>query len=191
MRRWLMVLGIVLILVGIVLSYVPIVPEGSHTATVALHSFASEWSGWYQFSENVSGYSLTGVIPVTISWTASAGTDADAAACFGYCHNITQVEDFMKTEGEGTSGSFSLLQPNGGSIILALIQQSTPPASDNFSFSITAVLTVAGPVLLTLGTIAIILAGILRPKGEARRPEVPSSERPPPLDRPDPSYRCD
>lgn len=178
-----MILGIVLILIGIVLSYVPVVPEGTHTATVTGSSSAGLGSFWYQFSENVSGYSVTGVIPVTISWTASAATDADAAACFGYCHDVTQVESFMKTEGEGTGGSFSLLQPNGGSIFLALIQQTTPPASDNVSFSITAVLTVAGPLFLTSGTIAIILGGVLQRKGDERRPWVPRIERNSPPDR--------
>jgi len=191
MRRWVMILGIVLILIGIVLSYVPIVPEGNHTATVTFRSSIGIWTAWYQFSENVSGYSVTGVIPVTISWSASAGTAADAAACFGYCTNVTEVESFMKTEGEGTSGSFSLLQPNGGSIFLALIQQTTPPASDNLTFSITAVLTVAGPLLLTFGTITIIFAGILRPKGDARQPKVPPPERNPPADQPDSFYRGD
>jgi hypothetical protein len=186
-----MILGIVLILIGIVLSYVPVVPEGTHTATVTGRSSPGIWGFWYQFSENVSGYSVTGVIPVTISWTASAATDADAAACFGYCHNVTQVSSFMQTEGEGTGGSFSLLQPNGGSIFLALIQQTSPPASDNFSFSITAVLTVAGPLLLTSGTIAIILGGVLQPKGDERQPKVPPPERNPPPGRLDPSYRGD
>jgi hypothetical protein len=186
-----MILGIVLIVIGIALSYVPIVPEGSHSATTTFSSSAGVWSEWYQFSENVSGYSVTGVIPVTISWSASAGTDADAAACFGHCTNVTQVESFMKTEGEGTSGSFSLLQPNGGSIFLALIQQTHPPASDNFTFSITAVLTVAGPLLLTFGTITIILAGILRPRGEVHPSTKYLPEVNPPLDEPDPLYRGD
>lgn len=189
MRRRVLLLGIVLVLIGIVLSYVPTVPEGSHTATVTADSVAGPW---YQFSEKVPGSSVTGVIPITISWTASSrATDADAAACFGDCTNVTQVDSFMQTEGEGTSGSFSLLQPNGGSIFLALIQQTTPPASDNFSFSITAVLTVAGPLLLTSGTIVIILAGILEPKGGARPPKTTRPERDPMLDPPDPLYRGD
>jgi hypothetical protein len=153
--RW-VVLGIALLVVGAVLLFVPIVPQASHSVKVAADP------GWYQFLENVSGFSITGAVAVTVSWTSSAVVDADAAACSGYCDNVGQVASIMQTQTNVTSGSFYLGQPNGGSIFLAWEKQWSPSALVNISFSIWTDLTVIGPILLTPGAIVLIVGVILR-----------------------------
>ena len=153
-------LGIVLLVVGAGLLFVPIVPQGSHTETVVL---LSADNGWYQLSENVSGFSVTGVGPVSVSWTSSALVDVDAATCSGYCGNVDQVASVMQVE-IGTQGSFYLNQPNGGSIFVAWAQQTFAPASVNITFSIWTDLTIAGPIVLTSGSILLILGIVPGPK---------------------------
>ncbi len=177
-------LGIVLLVVGAGLLFIPIVPQGGHTETVA---FLSADRGWYQLSENVSGFSITGVVPVSVSWTSSALVDVDAATCSGYCDNVDQVASVMQVE-VGTQGSLYLNQPNGGSIFLAWAQQTFAPASVNITFSIWTDLTIAGPLVLISGSIFLIL-GVVR--GSKDRLEVarsasssPAEEIPGPPPRP-------
>jgi hypothetical protein len=160
MRRAWVVLGIALLVLGAALLVVPIVPQASHKVKVAADP------GWYQFLENVSGFSITGAIAVSVSWTSSAVVDVDAAACSGYCDNVSQVAGFMQTQTTVTSGSFYLGQPNGGSIFLAWEKQWSPSASVNITFSIWTDLTIVGPILLTPGAIVLILGVVLRSKDD-------------------------
>jgi len=162
------VLGVVLLVAGAVLLFVPVVPQGSHTETIAIDSANR---GWYQLTENISGVSVTGGIPVSVSWTSSGEVYVDAAGCSHYCDNVSQVANYMQVEA-GLSGSISLTQPNGGSIFLAWAQQSEPPTSINFTYSITTGLTVVGPVLLIAGSISLILGIAMRSKDEILRPEA-------------------
>ena len=168
MRAVSVVLGIVLLMAGAVLLFVPVVPQGSHNETIALDSANG---GWYQLTENISGFSITGGIPVSVSWTSSGEVYLDAAGCSHYCDNVSQVANYMQVEG-GLSGSISLTQPNGGSIFLAWAQQTDPPTSVNFTYSITTGLTVVGPALLIAGSISLILGVAMRSQDEILRPEA-------------------
>jgi len=167
-RSWSIVwaaLGVVILLVGVALLYVPVVPQFTSTQTVSLQS---QNRGWYFLLENVSGYSITGVVPVLVSFTSSALVDVEFATCTDVCHNFTQLQQGQRVAGTNqigilvgvTGGSISLNQPNGGSIWVAWGQQTTTPTSVNITYSVTTGLTVAGPLLLTAGS-AVLVSGIL------------------------------
>ena len=162
-------LGFALILLSLALLFVPVVPQSSQHVVISIDS---PDGGWYQLTENVSGYSITGVVPVVVTWTSSAAIDVDAATCAGYCDNVNQVASTMQVESLSTRGSFFLNQPNGGSVFLAWAQQGIPPAAVNVTYSIWTGLAFAGSVLLGLGSVALFLGLLLPPKKDVLSSDV-------------------
>jgi len=167
-RFWSLVwiaVGAVVLIVGAALLYVPVVPQYRSTETVSLQS---PDRGWYFLLENVSGYSITGVVPVLVSFTSSDIVDVEYATCTDVCHNFTQLQQGQRVAGTYqigiltlvTGGSISLNQPNGGSIWVAWGQQESSVSSVNITYSVTTGLTLAGPVLLAAGS-AVLLCGVI------------------------------
>ena len=154
MRLGILVAGIVLVIIGAALTFVPVVPQGSQT--VRSNSTAPYYAG------SISGFSLTGSIPVSVSWTASSDVEivAVAASCDGAgCSNATQISG--ATLQSGTSGSFTLDQPDGGSIIMGVV--STPGGSSaNATFKITTAVTTVGAILAIVGIILVIVGAVVR-----------------------------
>jgi hypothetical protein len=190
-RSWSLVwvaLGVVILIVGVAFLYVPVVPQFSSTQTVSLQS---PNRGWYFLLENVSGYSITGVIPVLVSFTSSDLVDVEYATCTDVCHNFTQLQQGQRVAGTYqlgiltlvTGASISLNQPNGGSIWVAWGQQTTPPTSVNITYSVTTGLTVAGPLLLTAGLAVLVSGIVLLIKQTTLTPRDPDYDRKNPASR--------
>ncbi len=161
MRRGIVVAGIVLLIIGFVLTFVPVVPQTSET--VYSDSYAPDYHA------HITEYSLTGNIAVAVSWTANASVVILAAAlsCQGSgCPNesITQVSGLINQS--GTSGSFTLQQPSGGSFIMG-IWSTAGNVSASATFKLTTAITEIGALFVIIGVLLLIVGLVLRRKVKA------------------------
>jgi uncharacterized membrane protein len=165
------VVGLVLLIIGAVLTFVPVAPQPSETV------YSDSYEPYYH--AHISEFSLTGTIAVSVSWSANATVEILAAAlsCQGSdcpTGNITQVSGLVNQT--GTSGSFTLYQPSGGSFIMGIWSTSgNVPASA--TFNLTTAVTQIGVILVIIG-ILVLIAGVVlrkkRPKAPAAVPPAPS-----------------
>jgi uncharacterized membrane protein len=162
LRIGLVAVGVVLAVLGVALTFVPIEPQPSATVSTS--------SGTPYYLGQVAGFSLSGRIPVAVSWSATGVVAVAAATCTSPCSNNSPVTDV--TFGSGTGGSFTLNQPDGGYILL-----DAAPTSDNESanvtFHLTVALTTIGSILVVVGILVLILGVVLR--GAAARPPAQST----------------
>ncbi len=171
--RWVVsVAGVAVLLVGVLLLWVPLAPQPAPT----LSSGPLPPSPGYVFS--VGGYSLTGTIPVTIYWTMSGGTTVTlaAAACSNRCNsgNVSALSGLSIET--GTTGTFTIDQPNGGEIVVVMVSFSSPSDSVGVALSIMVGIPTVGSILL-IGGIALVILGVVLPSG--RRPVSTPSVPPP------------
>jgi hypothetical protein len=145
MRAGWIVVGVVLLLVGAVLLFVPVIPQTNEVV--------SSSADIPFYAASVSGYSLTGSVPVAVTWTSSASTTVAAAVCSGSCTNTSQISGV--TYQTGTSGSFTLNQPNGGSIVMG--EESSGNGTVSVTFKITSALSTVGSLLVVVGIIALLV----------------------------------
>jgi len=168
-----MAVGLVAIVIGLVLVLVPLVGQGSQTVVYSTSN--TKTLPYYEAA--VSGFSLTGTIPIAVSWTAntSAPVQVVAAACTASCNgNIDDLSDL--TNQTGTSGSFTLDQPNGGSIIFGIL--TTTGGNDaSVTFKVTSALSTVGTALVVVGVLLLVIGLVLRsPRSEA--PDAPEAAAP-------------
>lgn len=167
MRIGWVVVGIVLLLIGAVLLFVPVVPQANETV--------SSSSSTPYYAANVTGFSLTGNIPVAVSWSTSGNASVSiiAGACTSSCQSLSQVSSL--TFQNGTSGSFTLNQPDGGSIVMGVASSG----SSNVTFKISTALTTVGTILAIVGILLLIVGIVLRKKSKGSAspaPATPSTE---------------
>ena len=154
MRTILVIVGAVVLVVGAVLLFVPIVPQASQKVS-------SNSASPYVFM-SVSGFSLTGTIPVAVSWSANATVTVVAAACTSACNTISGLSSL--TIQSGRSGSFTLNQPDGGEVIFGIANSSSPASA---TFNVTTATTTVGSILLIVGIVILIVGVVLKSKGKA------------------------
>lgn len=178
MRVGLVIVGVILLIIGAVLLFVPVVPQGNETVSTASSTPYAVFS--------VGGFSLTGSIPVSISWTSSSGAAVEvvSAACSSCStSNATSISGI--TIQNGSSGSFSLSQPDGGSVLVGAIGSSGSPT--NVTFKITTALTTVGSILVIVGIIVLILGAVLKsgkPKAAVAPAPMPATPISPPTVQP-------
>jgi uncharacterized membrane protein len=163
MRPVIVVVGIVLLIVGAVLLFEPVVPQANQTIT-------SQSSPPVDI-ESVSGYSLTGSIAVHIAWTSVAPVTVVAATCSANCNYNSSASGV--TLQSGTSGSFTLNQPNGGEIAFGAINL-TSGKGGNATFTISTALATVGTLLIVVG-ILLVIAGVILKSDKARSAVQPAS----------------
>jgi hypothetical protein len=175
MRPGLLVAGIVVLVIGVALLLVPVIPQTSETVR------STSNTPYYEGS--VSGYSLTGTTVVSVTWStnSSVAVTVLAAACSGGCTNISQVSGV--TSENGTTGSFTLNQPNGGSVLMGEVYGGPTPVS--VTFKITTSLGTVGTILVVLGILLLIAGAVLgrraKPAATTTPPAAPAvTESPPP-----------
>jgi hypothetical protein len=158
-------------LAGVILLFVPSIPQGSQTKTLDVGAGQGE----YLLVENISGFSIIGSVPVFISWTSTGPMDVVAAACPHFCSNESQIDDLSSTVFQNlvSAGSISLSPPNGGAIFVGWFQEITNPPSISLTFTVWNYLPLAPPLLLGSGSALVALAVIYRP------PYVPPAESSP------------
>ncbi len=169
MRIGLVIVGLVLIILGAVLLFVPLEPQTNQVVSTS--------SDTPYYEGTVSGFSLTGSIPISVSWNASATVQVIAGACTATCTNESQVSSI--TTETGMSGSFTLSQPNGGSILMGAIGPlGGSPAS--VTFKITTALTTVGTILVPVGIIVLILGVVLKSQKQKMAAMAPPASPPTP-----------
>ena len=154
MRAGIVVVGIVLLLIGAVLLFVPVSSQAAQNI--------NESGATVQ----VGGFSITGNIPVAVSWTSSEPVTFYAAACTGTCASgsITSLSG-LKIQ-NGTSGSFMINQPNGGQIAFGFVPTNISSTSATATVNMTTALTTVGSVLLIVGILILIAGAVMRSKSK-------------------------
>jgi hypothetical protein len=148
MRSGLVIVGIILLVLGGVLMYVPLVPQSTVTVTYAS-----------PYAANVTGFTPTGSIPGTVTWSSSSSTEAILYVCTGAVHafscNGTQSTQYEN----GTSGSFSFSVHSGGTILIG--------TSGTISATVKLAEVTIGFVVLVIGAVILLLGVVLRGKKPA------------------------
>jgi hypothetical protein len=153
--------GVGLVLIGAILVSFPLVSQGNQAL------YIGSVPGADALVENVSGFSITGITPVTVSWTSNNSTYVSvlAAVCQAPCFG-SNVHGPVTSE-NGSSGSFSLNPSNGWGIVL-IVSTGQAPVSVTFRF-VTAANTVGTCFLVGGG--ALLVAGIVL--WSKRKPPLP------------------
>lgn len=173
--RWpWLVLGVALVVIGLVLVVVPVVPQGSGTVSYGVTNGGAHLS-YYRVAE--SGLSLSGVIVVSVAWTAagSSAVEIIAAACSSTCGgNFSQLSDV--TVQTGKSGAFALDQPIGGSIAMGIL--STENGSNaSVTFRLVTTLSTVGSAMVVFGGALAIFGGVSRRKrASGSREDAPAPD---------------
>lgn len=173
MRGGVVVLGIVLIVIGAVLLFVPVAGQGSQKVDSGSSTPFEVIS--------VSGFSITGSIPVSISWTSDGPAEVVAAACTASCDTSGGVSALTGVVLQtGTSGSFTINQPNGGELAYGVVSTGGG-SSVNATFTLTTALTTVGSALLIVGIVVLIIGAVLRSKSKMAalppaQPATPAGE---------------
>ena len=166
MRWGWVVVGIVVAVIGAALLFVPVIPQSNETATSS--------SATPYVIVSVGGYSLTGNVPVAVSWSVSGSTSVEvlAGACTANC-NGTSPQVSSLTSQNGTSGSFTLNQPNGGEVIMGVVYDGSPAVT--VTFKITTALSTVGTILVVIGILVLIVGVVLRRSKATPTPAPPTS----------------
>lgn len=169
MNRWiaLWALGAALLISGVVLLFVPVVPDGPHTVTPPVLETQQRW---YWVEDNVTGFTLTGTVPFTLDWSSNALLYLDYAICSSPQSNFSSfftgnrgVTGCREVYGlEGSSGSrptwdFSTNVSAGGSVVLAWALTTFGPQNVSITYTFWTGLTISGPILFAAGVASIIL----------------------------------
>ncbi|MDE1878941.1 MAG: hypothetical protein KGI89_00185 [Euryarchaeota archaeon] len=179
MRKGLVIVGVVLLALGAVLMFVPLIPS-TISSTASNPSANGGMIGYniYQSSFSLTGgttgkFSFSSPSPVdiavitcsravTTSQLQQATTSAQFNAACGTntTYGTTQVGGFSFSN--GTSGSFSVTIPSGGTLIwFALSGQNSPPT---VTVTTTYTSPLLGLVLLVIGVLLLLLGVALKSK---------------------------
>ena len=153
MRMGIVVVGIVLLVIGAVLLFIPISGQGTQTV-----------SGSAPSAFSVSGFSITGSIPVKMAWTSSSTITIAAVACSGTCGSLATLSGLAIQT--GTSGTITLNQPDGGQVLIGIFN-SSGSGGGSAQVTITTALTTVGSILLIVGILILIVGVVLKSKSKA------------------------
>ena len=152
MRIGIVIVGVVLAIIGAALLFVPVIPQSNQSIKTVSDIPSNAVL-------NVSGFSLTGSIPVSVSWTSNNSVTVLAATCFNcLSENVSSIAGV--TIQRGTSGSFTLNQPDGGSIYVGAVSPTETPST--VTFKITTALTTVGSALLIVGIVLLLVGVVLK-----------------------------
>jgi hypothetical protein len=164
MRPWLLILGIVIVIPGLVLLLVPLVPHPAKDITAA--TFLS-----YHATERIP---LLSTLPVAVSWTSGHSVSVRVYDCSTFVVGAANVSALCpgasyQTE-TGTSGSATVSVPVNGGVAVALA-----PGSPNGTVSVTLKATspTVGLGLIGLGALVAVLGLVFK-----RRPVTPKVPTP-------------
>jgi uncharacterized membrane protein len=158
MRLAIVIVGVILLIIGAVLLFVPLVPQQS--TDLSATSPGAEL--------NVSGFSIVGSVYFSMSWTSSAAVDFFAGVCSGgvsssgNCSSIGATMTWLNS----TSGTWSFTAKPGDSIGFGMVSSILLGGSSNATANvkITASLATVGSILLIVGIILLIVGLVLKKK---------------------------
>ncbi|MCI4372828.1 MAG: hypothetical protein L3K02_04205 [Thermoplasmata archaeon] len=174
MRIGFVVVGVVLVLLGAVLAFVPLIQVASQTITEGT-----------PYEANVTGVSVTGSVPASVSWSSNATISIEVGTCStlqsnGMCSGSVSLLPIQN----GTSGTFSFSVPTGGAFVVAIASLSAATASITVKLAQSTI----GLILLIVGILLLIVGLVLKRKGSkmaassmaAPMPSTPPASPPPP-----------
>jgi uncharacterized membrane protein len=169
MRAGILVVGIVLIILGGVLMFIPLIQSSSANLSTTQPAY----------EVNVTGFSITGTIPGTISWTSNQAVTMDAGTCSAVSSNntCTGSRNILSSE-NGTSGTFTFSVAPGGAIVVGMIGGDAATASVTVKLAQTTV----GLILLVVGIILLLVGAVTHkkvPPAAPVPPPVPPTTPPP------------
>lgn len=174
MRVGIVVVGVVLLVIGAVLLFVPLAPQPAQkldqSSTTAPYAFT------------VSGFSITGSMPVSVSWTSNTSVLLVAVSCSGSCASANVSTLSGAVIQTGTSGSFTLSVPDGGTVEIAVGSVTGSPSST--TVNVTTAETTIGSILLIVGILLLIVGLVLRRKSSkpmAAASAMPAQDSQPPM----------
>ncbi len=159
MRLGVLAIGVVALALGIVLLLVPVLSQPARSVPAP--------SGAPTFSvAAVPGSSLTGTIPVTVSWSADTAVRVIVGVCGGNCTSTSELSEV--TLQSGMAGSISLNQPVGGRVFLGA--NASGARAGSVSFRLTTALTTYGSLLIIGGAILLLIGLVLRRRSRPVEP---------------------
>jgi hypothetical protein len=163
-----LIVGIVVIIIGAVLLFVPIVPTQSQKVTPSNPDIFNV----------TAAFSITGQIQLALTWSASGSIEFAVASCNHLdltATNFSHICQGPKVIGfqNGTSGSFSWSSKLGATVFAGIVTQngsSGPSASVDVKGSS----PVLGSILLIVGIILLIV-GAVAPRRRPAMAPAPTS----------------
>lgn len=151
MRTGIVVVGIVLLVLGAVLAFVPLVQTASQNVSELTPA-----------AYNVSAtFSITGTVPLSISYTASQAVQIMVETCDSITFsssNAPQCKNPSNATQNGSSGTFSVAVKPGGAFAVAVIGPGTA------TITVKEGQTTLGDILLILGIVILLVGLVLRKK---------------------------
>ncbi|MCI4320303.1 MAG: hypothetical protein L3K23_09300 [Thermoplasmata archaeon] len=167
MRAGLVVVGVILVVLGAVLLFVPLLPMQSQTVT----------SSNPDAFNITTAFSPTGNVQLSLTWTSSTSVEFLVLTCTGINlngHNFSSICQGHSIIGfeNGTSGSFSFATKVGSTVLAGIVSPGSSSATVNVSGSSPLLAT----LFLVLGLILLIVGLILRKKVKAAKSHAPVEE---------------
>lgn len=168
MRIGLVVAGVILVVVGVVLLYVPLPP-----ATTAAVPSSPGTPTFYR--ANITDDSLTGKVPVAVSWSSPVPVTVVGGVCSSPCTSVSDLGQL--TVQDGTSGSFSLDPSNGASIFVGA--NTSTGSAGVVTFHLTFAQATLGSLLAVVGAIVLAVGVLLRRRKGTREVAMAQTSPPP------------
>ncbi len=161
MRGGVVAIGIVLLVIGAVLAFVPLIQAASQDVSESSPA-----------AYNISAlFSITGTVPLSISYTSSQTVDILVGTCDSVTYSPSgqpQCSNPSISSQNASGGTFNVNVKPGGAVVIGLLGPGTA------TVTVKEGQTTAGDILLILGIVLVLVGLVLR--GRAR----PVSPTPPP-----------
>ncbi len=148
MRTGMVAVGIVLLVLGAVLAFVPLLQAGSQDV--------SESTPW---GFNVTAaFSITGTVPLTISYSSSQSVNILVGTCdsISYSSGSPQCTNPTVSGQNGSSGTFNINVKPGGAVVVGILGAGTA------SVTVKEAQTPLGDILLILGIVVLLVGLVMR-----------------------------
>jgi uncharacterized membrane protein len=170
MRIGILVVGVVLIVLGAVLGFVPLVQVASQSINEST-----------PYEANVTGFSITGSVPASVAWSSSSSISVEVGTCSslqsnGSCSGSVSLQPIQT----GTSGTFSFSVPDGGAFVVAISSLTAA----NASITVKLAQSTIGFILIILGIVLLIVGLVLKSKGA--KMAAPTMDSSAPVSTPEP-----
>jgi uncharacterized membrane protein len=177
MRRILVALGAVLVVVGLVLTFLPAVQAASQS----IGHGPGLLSYYAQYNATITGISITGSAAVTVAWSANASVTTFVATCsvpLNGARGCPGTTNVIVNGSVSSSGSNTFSVPDGGYFAAVVY---APNSTVSGSLTVTIAETTIGLVLFVLGILLLILGVVLRakPKPASAATPAPTPTAPP------------
>jgi uncharacterized membrane protein len=180
MRKGMVIVGVVLLVIGLVLMFVPLV----QAATENLPGSGIDVA---QYNATVTGFGITGGVEISVSWTASSSSIVAVGWCPTALNSTNECPGTTNGSGntvvkdlDTTSGSATFGVPNGGYFA---VEMGSINSTTTGSFTITISESTIGLILFVIGILLLIVGAVTKRKPKPA--PMPAEPMIPPTPAPD------